>query len=94
MPASFSTCATSVSAAAATAATVPAVCDEPPAIAPAGSVLSPYSNDTSSSVTPSRSAACCACTVAVPMPISWPAVDTVTRPSASSRSRAFTPGMR
>jgi len=70
------------SAAAATAATVPAVCDEPPAIAPDGSVLSPYSNDTFSSVTPSRRRHAAPAPWRLPMPISWPAVDTVTRPSA------------
>ena len=68
---------------------------EPPAIAPAGSALSPYSNDTWSSATPSRSAACWACTVAVPMPISWPAVATVSTAVGVERESApRTPGQR
>ena len=59
------------SAAWCTASATLTVCDDPPATPAHGRLLSPYSKRTFSSGRPRRSAACCVCTVAVPIPISW-----------------------
>ena len=60
-------------------------CAEPPAPGAIGRSVSPYSTRTASYGTPSSSATTCACTVAVPMPISWNPHRSRAVPSASSR---------
>jgi hypothetical protein len=61
---------------------------EPTAAAALGSSVSPYSNRTRSSATPSPSAATCVIAVPDPMPKSCVPHCTTALPSANSRARA------